>query len=175
MSASVLIHLPTYPFLATNENHLGEFQAALHMKQQQSLISILTHVSIFLLLSSRTPPMAEANLTAPPTPHHYKLQATGFLPSWAELPAVPGISCLGMQDPAPTHCAQHSSFCQGGDEYSRLETAVQHRLSETLWFIQPHALCHRNNRIPGLTGPGSDTAKPLLFILMRNICHGSAR
>lgn len=37
MPASVLIRLPTYPFLVTNENHLGEFKAALHMKQQQSL------------------------------------------------------------------------------------------------------------------------------------------
>lgn len=37
MPASLLIHLPTYPFLATNEHHLGEFQAALRMKQQQSL------------------------------------------------------------------------------------------------------------------------------------------
>lgn len=40
--------------------------------------------------------MAEVTLTAPPTPpRHYQRQAAGFLPSWAELPALPRVSRLG--------------------------------------------------------------------------------
>lgn len=109
---SVLIRLPTYPFLATNKNHLGEVKEALHTKQQYSFY---LHFDLCLALSSpvkqdsahgRSDFDSPSNSSSPlPTSSCRFLAIMGRVTCPSQ-----GLTFGYVSTPAPTRCAQRSSF-----------------------------------------------------------------
>lgn len=129
MSASVLTRVPTYPFLVTNENYLGEVKAVSY----GTAIIPLLHFDLCLAPSSpvkQDTAHGRSNFDSPSNSSSLPTASCRFPAVMGSYLPFPGCHVRLCEHSGPY--TQHSSFCWGSDEYGRLETAVQSRLSETL-------------------------------------------